>query len=334
MVVINYRAGVAERLGIDYESLRKVNSNIIYADISGFGTEGPLRTRPASDMVAQAYGGTVAIDAKLDEDGAPIWPAIPVGDLPAGMATAMGVIAALYHRERTGEGQWLGVSLLRTVMHMPFSHSFVERVNDAVSRDIIRGEIEKVRKAGGSYDEIIGARESLARRGSPMSLYWAGYRAKDGGLVLGALTAANRDAIRSVLEIEDDPTDEPDYDGTDPANHELVEQLRIRLRGIMLTRTVAEWIDAFEAAGAPAAPVELPEDLPDHPQARLHYVDLVHEITGPQKQVAPLVDMAASPTAARSAAPVAGDSTDRVLSEVGGYTEAEIATLRDDGIVE
>lgn len=334
VVVINYRPGVAKRLGIDYESLRRVQPALIYADITGFGATGPMAERPASDMVAQAYGGTVAIDAKLDDNGAPIWPAIPVGDLPAGMATAMGVMAALYHRERTGEGQLLEVSLLRTVMHMAFTHTFVEPVNDSVSRDIVKAEIERVRTGGGSYDQLIAARETLARRGSPMSLYWTGYRAKDGGLVLGALTAANRDALRGVLRIDDDPTDQPGYDGMDPANHDLVEQLKLRIRDVMLTRTVAEWMADFEAAGAPAAPVELPEDLPDHPQAKLHLVDLEHAVTGRQQVVAPLVDMSATPTAARSASPMIGGDTQRVLREVGGMGDEEIEALRAAGVVD
>ncbi len=151
--------------------------------------------------------------------------------------------------------------------------------------------------------------------------------------MLGALTAANRDALRSVLGIEGDPTDDPGYDGTDPANHELVERLKLRIRDIVATRTVGEWIEAFDAAGAPAAPVELPEDLPEHPQARLHYVELEHEVTGPQQQVAPLVEMSVSPTAARSASPLVGAHTDRVLREVGGYSDAEIEGLREAGVI-
>ncbi|MBW2421950.1 MAG: CoA transferase, partial [Deltaproteobacteria bacterium] len=98
VVLINYRPGVAEELGIDYESLSTRKPDLIYADINGFGNEGPLADLPASDIVAQAYGGAVALDAKLDESGAPVGPARPVGDLPSGLAAAMGISAALYHR--------------------------------------------------------------------------------------------------------------------------------------------------------------------------------------------------------------------------------------------
>jgi crotonobetainyl-CoA:carnitine CoA-transferase CaiB-like acyl-CoA transferase len=333
VVLINYRPGVAKRLGLDYDALARVKPDLIYADINGFGSEGPLADSPASDIVAQAYGGAVALDAKLDESGAPIWPAIPAGDLPAGIATAMGISAALYHRERSGEGQFLSVSLLRTVMQMGFIHVMVEPVNDAVLRDFIVAEIQRRRESGGSYGDLVTVRTELGIRGSPMSLYFSGYCAQDGGLVLGALTTANRDAFRTVLGIDDDPSDRPGFDGSDPANQQRVEQLRGRIRDILSRRTVDEWMALFDEAGAPAAPVMLPEDLPNHPQASLHMVELEHEITGPQQQVRPLVEMSATPTTARSASPIAGAHTDRVLADVGSYSEADIASLREAGIV-
>jgi crotonobetainyl-CoA:carnitine CoA-transferase CaiB-like acyl-CoA transferase len=333
VVLINYRPGVASRLGLDYDSLARHKSDLIYAEINGFGEEGPLADRAASDIVAQAYGGAVALDGKVDEHGAPAWPALPVADLPGGLATAMGICAALYHRERTGEGQRLSIPLLRAVMQMGYIHLMVEPVNDAALRDFARAEIERVRAAGGSYAEMIAAREGVGQRGSPISLYFSGYRARDGGLVLGAITEENRRSARAVLGIEDDRSDDPGYDGTDPANHRQVEALRDRIRSLIRERDVDEWMQLFSKAGVPAAPVLLPEDVPEHPQASLHMVELEHEITGPQKQVKPLVDLSASPSAARSAAPIAGQQSERVLAEVGGYSAAEIAALRERGTV-
>lgn len=333
VVLINYRPGVAERLSIDYKTLSALKPDLIYADINGFGSEGPLAQLAASDIVAQAYGGAVALDAKLDEFGAPISPALPVGDLPSGIAAAMGISAALYQRERTGEGQRLSVSLLRTVMQMGFIHVMVEPVNDEVLRDFIVREIERRRASGSSYAELISVRSELGFRGSPMSLYFSGYGAKDGGLVLGALTPSNRDACRAVLGIDDDPSDQPGFDGSDPANQEKIEALRKRIRTTLMEKTVDQWTQLFIEAGAPAAPVILPEDLPQHPQASLHFMELQSEITGPQQQVRPLVDLLAEPAQPRTAAPVIGAHTDRVLAAVGGYPESEIAALRKAGVI-
>ncbi len=334
VVLINYRPGVAKRLGIDYEALSAIKPDLIYADINGFGNDGPLAELPASDIVAQAYGGAVALDAKVDESGGPVGPALPVGDLPSGIAAAMGISAALYQRERTGEGQRLSVSLLRTVMQMGFIHVMVEPVNDEVLRDFMVREIEHRRAAGSSYADLISIRSELGIRGSPISLYFSGYGAKDGGVVLGALTPANRDAFRSVLEIDDDPSDQPGFDGSDPANQEKIEALRNRIRSILMEKTVEEWTQLFVEAGAPGAPVLLPEDLPQHPQAALHFMELESEITGPQQQVRPLVELSPNPDPPRSAAPVIGGQSERVLSEVGGYGESEISALREAGVIE
>jgi crotonobetainyl-CoA:carnitine CoA-transferase CaiB-like acyl-CoA transferase len=334
VVLINYRPGVAKQLGLDYEALSAIKPDLIYADINGLGSEGPLADLPASDIVAQAYGGAVALDGKLDETGAPVGSALPVGDLPAGIAAAMGISAALFHRERTGEGQQLSVSLLRTVMQMGYSHTMVEPVNDAVLRDFIVAEVDRRRAAGRTYADIVSVRTELGIRGSPMSLYFSGYSAKDGGLVLGALTAANRDTFRAALGIHDDPSDETGFDGSDPANQERIEALRRRIRAILSEKSVDAWMEIFIEAGAPAAPVLLPEDLPEHPQASLHFMDLKSEITGPQKHVRPLVELSSSSAGERSAAPVIGAHTTRVLSEVGDYGEADISALRESGIIE
>ena len=99
-------------------------------------------------------------------------------------------------------------------------------------------------------------------QGSGFSLYFGGYRAKDGGVVLGALTPANRDAIRTVLGVHDDPFDTPGFDPTDDASKAFIEGLRARIRGIFLTRSVAEWVRLFDVAGAPAAPVRFRRSCP------------------------------------------------------------------------
>jgi len=167
-----------------------------------------------------------------------------------------------------------------------------------------------------------------------MSLYFSGYCAKDGGLVLGALTPANRDVLRRALGIDDDPSDEPGFDGSDPVNQAKVEALRERIRVTLLQKSVDEWMEIFIEAGAPAAPVVLPEDLPEHPQASRHFMELHSEVTGPQKLVRPLVDLSESFVAKRSAAPSAGAHSSRVLLEIGEYEQADITALREAGIIE
>ncbi len=257
VVVINFRPGVPERLGIDYQTLSAIRPDLIYVDITGFGSTGPLASRSASDIVAQAYGGAIALDGKSDEHGAPLPVALAVGDAPTGMAAAMAALAALYHRARTGEGQLVRASLLRTVLNLTGFQNMREPATDPVAVQPLLDEIERVRQEGGSYDRIVAARDEFSRRMRGTNLFYSGYRAKDGGIVLGALTPANREAFRQAIGITGDRHDEPGFDPRDPANLVVAETLREQVRQTLLTRTVQEWIDDLRCRGRTCSAREL-----------------------------------------------------------------------------
>ena len=335
VVVINYRLGVAQRIGIDYETLAAIRPDLIYWQNTGFGDEGPGAYRARSDIVSQAYSGLIAGDAKLDDDGAPdLITATALADYTTGFAAAMGISAALFHRGRTGEGQLLTTSLLRTGLFMQAGQVMREPVHDAVIRDPVLEEVLSVRDRGGSYGEILEARKKLRGLRAAFQLYYGGYSAKEGGLVLGALTDANRDGMRRVLGIEDEDSGEPEYDANDPANLEKAAEWKRIIREKIAARTVAEWVADFDAAGVPVAPVKLPEEMADDPQVLADGMiwELEHEVTGPQRVVGPAVKMSASPTAARKAAPALGADTDALLVDAG-FGGEEIAALREAGVI-
>src|SRR5215471_12208005 len=116
VVVENYRPDVKFRLGIDYESLRKVNPRIILASISGFGQDGPYRDRPGFDQIAQGMGGFMSVTGMPGQG--PVRVGIPVADLSAGLFCALGIMVALLERETSGEGQWVNTSLLQAQIFM------------------------------------------------------------------------------------------------------------------------------------------------------------------------------------------------------------------------
>ena len=334
VVATNYRLGAAERMGIDYDTLRIVRPDLIYWQNTGFGENGPEAQRAGSDIVAQAYSGLMVTDAKTSDDGAPDLIASPIADITTGFAAAMGICAALFHRERTGEGQRLGTSLLRTGLFIQGATVMREPVSDAVLRDQLMAEIDAIRASGGSYGEILDARKRRAALRTSFRLYYGAYRAKDGAVVLGALTKANRDGMRRVLGGDDERSDDPDYDAFAPENQAIAEEWKLRYRALFLTRTVAEWVAAFDAVNVPVAPVHVPEDLADDPQviADGMMTAVVHTVTGPQRVVSPAVVMSKTPTAVRRAAPALAEHTVAILRDAG-CDDREIEELRRAGVI-
>jgi len=332
VVVVNYRYGVAAGIGIDYETLRQFRPDLIYVESTGFGTRGRLAERGCSDVVAQAYSGIMAGEGKVAEDGAPIQSTFGApADYGTAMASAMAVCAALYHRARTGEGQKINSSLLRTGVWLQSHNVNHEPLTDALFADVTRRQLAETRAAGGSYAQLIAVRAEQRFTGG---LYYGGYAAKDGGIILGALTRANRDAFRRVLRLEGENSDEPGYDVLDPENRRTLEHFRDVIRKQLRERTVAEWTAIFDEAGVPSAPVNFPEEILDDPQVQAEgiFVDLEHELTGHQQVVGPIVEMSATPTASRRASPPLARHTREVLSEAG-WSDAELDALLASGAV-
>jgi crotonobetainyl-CoA:carnitine CoA-transferase CaiB-like acyl-CoA transferase len=335
VVTINYRLDVAARLNIDYDTLKQFRPDLIYWQNTGFGDEGPDKFRAGSDIVAQAYSGLMALDAKMDEDGAPDLIQSPIADIASGIAAAMGVSAALFHREKTGEGQFMSTSLLRTSLSLLAGSVMREPVHDSVLRDPAMAKVEEVRARGGGWGEVLEARATQQGVRAATRLYYGGYNAKDGAVVLGALTTANRDAMRKVLGIYgEEHSSEPDYDALDPANLELAYEWKRRIREKFRTRTQAEWVAAFDEARVPVSPVNLPEEMADQPQVQADgmITELVHSVTGPQKVVSPIIKMSKTPTAARRSAPALGEHTGELLAEFG-LSRDEIESLAANGVI-
>jgi formyl-CoA transferase len=335
VVIINYRPGVAARLRLDYESVRALRPDLIYADISGYGETGPLADRGGSDIVAQAHSGLMATEAKFDAAGDIGYIAVPVADYTAGFAVAMAVCAALLHRERTGEGQRIATSLLRTGLFLQNRSVMREPVSDSIVRDPVVARLEAARARGATLRELIDIRAPRSRLASPFALYYRAYAASDGTIVLGALTPANRDALRRVLGIDgEEHSDDADYDARDPENMAAIERWKAWIAARIATKTVDEWLSLINGAGVPAARLNFPEDMAEDEQALADgmLMDLDHTMTGPQRVVGPAVTMSATPTGSGRPAPAFGEHTKELLREFG-MTDGEIDGLFAAGIV-
>ena len=344
----NVRPGVPERIGVDYETLRRIRPDLIYLHNTAFGkpeeiapdaldaAEAERITRRAgSDIIVQAYSGLMAGDEKVDERGAPqhITATAPA-DYVAAVAGAMGVSSALYHRERTGEGQYLSTSLLTAALTLQASWIADVPVSDAILVQPLLDQIEQLRSQGASYAEIMQARREQPRQTRAFRLYYGGYPVQDGAIILGALTPANRAQIRRALGITDDPTDDDDFNALAPESLPVVERLREQISAIFMTTTMEEWMARLDAEGAPASRVSLPEEISRDPEIEALGLlrPIEHPLTGPERHVGPLVRMSATPTGSERPSPPLDADTDAVLHE-HGFSEREIASLRNEGAI-
>jgi formyl-CoA transferase len=336
IVTINFRPGVSKRLGIDYETLKKLNPRLIYCEITGFGNRGPMGDRGGTDIVANGYSGLMMADQKVDEHGQPAnISAISLADYCAGFSATVGITSALYHRAITGQGQKIETSLLQAAIAVQDTVVMREPVHDATLRDPMVAEIEELRKRGADYSEV----QDAYRRGRGASrvasrAYYSTYQVKDGSMVLGALTPANRAAARTVLGIAYDPSDEPDFDESQQESMEQATVLHAEMRATLKTRTLKDWLEAFTAAGVPVAPVNMPEEMSDDPQVEAmgFMRDLEHPLFGPQRLAGPVVSMSETPTDIRGVSPGLGADTESVMRAVG-MSQKDIEELRLDGVI-
>lgn len=333
--VTNVRPGVAERIEMDYDTLRALREDLIYLDVTGFGDRGPSAQRSGSDVVVQAYSGLLAGDLKVGADGAPqAITATAPADYVAALGGAMAVCAALYHRAQTGEGQRISTTLLGAGLALQTPWAARVPVSDSILIEPLRQMMSEMLDAGANYAELIEARRSRPSQGKAFRIYYGGYPVKDGAIILGALTPQNRDQIRTALEISDDPTDDPEFNAIGPDADAIVAGLEAEIRTKLAGGTMDEWMARLDAVGAPASPVNWLEDIVDDPQVvamnLMRTYD--HALTGPEQHVGPLVEMSQTPTGNERAAPALGADTDDILREHGFSTE-RVAELRASGAV-
>ena len=334
-VFINYRPGVPARLGIDYDTLRAIHPSLIYCSITGFGETGPLSGKGATDLVAGAYTGLIAGDEKIGDGDEPEQMTPAISDYVTGIACAMAITAALYHREKTGVGQRIDASLLNSALSIQDFYVMRQDVTDAVLRDPMIERLQRMRAEGANFGEMVRARRDYRWAGAgPPRLYYAGYNAKDGALVLGCLTKPTRAGARTVLGMSHETTDDEEFDLTNPEHQARVTAWKQEIADKMLTRTVAEWVADFEAANVPAAPVQFPEEVADDPQvtAMNVMVEFDHAITGHQRVVGPIVRMSETPTRASGPSPALAAHTVEVLLECG-VEAAEVERLRSMDVI-
>lgn len=309
----NFRPGVAERRKIDYETLHEMNPRLVYCQASGFGLNGPDAARPALDPLAQARGGLMSVTGEPDQP--PTRTFTGFADQVSAFVLAYGVMVALFHRERTGEGQKVDGSLLQSVI-------------GAQAFNITSYMMS------GMY---AGAPIPRLPRGMTVPI-WNHYRCKDNRWIMLAMSQLGRhwSIVREVLHEATGEWVEPDTISVDWIRQhagELVALIK-RMDELFMQHTAAYWLDAFKRHDCLVEIAQNYEEVAKDPQviANAMVTTFEHPSYGELPIVSPVVNLSATPGSIRTPAPEYGQHTEEVLLEAG-YTWDEIAALRDQGAI-
>ena len=301
----NYRKGTLEKLGLGYDVLATENPGLIYCAVSGYGRDGPFADKGGFDLIAQGFAGLMSITG--EPGGAPAKTGNSVADINAGILAVAGILAAYTHKLKTGEGQVVDTSLMEAALQQTYWHAAIYF-------------------ATGQSPGATGSAHILT---AP----YQAFRASDGWINIGGANQANWERIADVLGHPEWRTDS--RFATNAARMSHLHALTNAMSAVITTRSRAEWIEAFDAAGVPVGPVHTIGEALGHPQtlARGMVVDLDHARAGPIKALGCPLHFSRTPAEVKRPAPVLGQHTREVLREVG-YQDAEIDQFVTEGAVE
>ena len=305
----NYKVGGLAKYGLGYADVKKTNPGIVYCSVTGYGQSGPHAHRPGYDFIFQGMGGLMSITGERDElpGGGPQKVGIAVTDVMAGMYASVAVAAALLHRERTGEGQYIDVSLLDTIVAFGANQ---------ISNYFASGVVP--RRWGNAH---------------PNLLPYEVFPTADGHLILGAGNDSQWASFCSAAERRDL--------ASDPRFRTMPDRIRNRdalipvIQDIMKTRGNHDWIARLEAANVPCGPINSYKEVFEDPQVRHRglRVEMPHPLAGSIAGVASPMRMSETPVTYDAPPPLLGQHTREVLSGVLGKSDAEIERLREAGAI-
>jgi crotonobetainyl-CoA:carnitine CoA-transferase CaiB-like acyl-CoA transferase len=312
--VENFKVGDLARYGLDYETLKTVNPRLVYCSVTGFGQTGPYRERAGYDYAVQGMGGLMSITGERDDlGGGPQKVGVAVADLFTGMYASVGILAALRHAERTGQGQHLDMALLDTQVAM---------LANLGANYLVSGKVPG--RAGNAHQNIV-----------PYQVFEVA-PAADGGKDHLILAVGNDGQFAKFCQVAGHPEL-----ATDPRFAKNQDRVRNRgvlvplLEGIMKTRRKYDWLPALEAAKVPCGAINnLAEVFADpHVRERGMVHQWQHPLAGTVDLVASPLKLSATPVRTDLPPPLLGQHTEQVLREVLGWDEARVAALRAQEVI-
>ncbi len=289
IVIENFRTGVMEQLGLSYDELHPHHPCLIYCSISGYGRTGPYKDRAGYDVIVSAMGGLMGITGT--PGGLPVKTGVALTDVATGLHAFSSILAALYHRERTNQGQRIDISLL--------SVELASLIN-AASNYLIGGVIQEPQ--GSAHNSIVP---------------YQAFKASDGYILIGA---ANDRLFARLCHALNHPewSDDPRF-ATNEARVQYRNILLPALEAVIATDTVAAWEQKLEVAGVAVAPINRMDQVFQDPQVvhSQQVVTMTHPTAGEIRLVGPAVTYSLTPAEMTTPPPRLGEHTEEVLQMIG-----------------
>jgi crotonobetainyl-CoA:carnitine CoA-transferase CaiB-like acyl-CoA transferase len=304
VVVENFRPDVKGKLGIDYESMSKINPKLVYGSISGFGQDGPYHKRPGFDQIAQGMGGLMSITGAPGEG--PMRVGIPIADLTAGLFCAMGILTALLERDVSGQGQWVQTSLLQAQIFM---------LDFQASRWLMEKDVAK--QMGNDH---------------PTSIPTGVFKTSDGFINIATAGGKIWERCAQALGAPELPK-RPEY-ATAPERSKNRKALNAELNKLTEQKSTEHWVTELNAAGVPCGPIYSIDQMFDDEQVK--HLGIAQDVPNAEDRhirlVGQPVKLSRTPSKMVAPPPEFGEQTEEVLAEFG-FSAGEIAELRQAKVV-
>lgn len=309
VVIENYKVGDLAKYGLDYESLKEIKPDVVYCSITGFGQTGPYANRPGYDFIIQGMGGFMSVTGEAhDFEGAsPQKSGVAIADIFTGMYASSAILAAIIHRDHTGEGQYIDMSLLDTQIAVMANVSSAYLTTDEVP------------KRWGNA--------------SPIIVPYQTFPTSDGWIIVAA---GNDGQFRQFVTVggEAHLADNPLY-ANNPLRVQHRKQLVFLLEQMTRKKTKGQWISLLEEVKVPCGPINDFKEVFENEQviSRNVQLNVPHPTVGNMKLVASPIKLSKTPTEVRMAPPTLGQHTEEILHERLNLNDQAIHELRDKGII-
>ncbi|CAB3647129.1 CaiB/BaiF CoA transferase family protein [Trinickia soli] len=309
IVLENFKVGGLARYGLDYASLAAINPRLIYCSITGFGQTGPYAARAGYDFLMQGMGGLMSLTGR--PDGSPGEGPIKVGvaltDVMTGLYSSVAVLAALAHRERSGQGQHIDLALLDVQ---------IACLANQAANYLIGGNVP--RRMGNAHPSIVPYQD---------------FPTADGYMIIAVGNDSQFSSLCAGLGRPEWASDARFVSNPQRVLHR--DELVALLHTVTVTRTTAQWVAMLEERGVPCGPINRMDQVfaDPHVQSRAMRMEMAHPVAGKVPLVANPIRMSETPVQYRNAPPTLGEHTETVLDEWLGLNAEQIAALRESNVV-